>query len=102
DTAMAAAAASYHPDHLVPGSITAERLLHSRRTGIREYGYERFVSHSAAAAHRPDRTVRIRASGIPVLVVTADDDRVVSPASQSDSARAIGAQQRVLGPAGHM
>lgn len=102
DTAMAAAASSYHPDHLAPDSATAERLLAARRDGIREYGYERFVAHSAAAAGRPDRTSCIRASGIPSLVVTADDDRVIPPEIQRESARAVGAEQRVLGPAGHM
>src|SRR5699024_6645634 len=98
DTAMAAAAVSYHSSHLAPESATAARLLHERLEGVREYGYERFIAHSAAAADRPDRTARIRAMGIPSLVVTADDDRVIPPSIQRDCARSIGAEQQVLGP----
>ncbi|MBH0119783.1 alpha/beta hydrolase [Rhodococcus sp. HM1] len=100
--AMSVVDVSYHQDSIGPGAASAERLLAERRSMLREYGFERFVAHSRAAAHRPDRTDVLRTATAPVLVVAGDDDRVIPTPDQQAMALDVGASMRVLARAGHM
>ena len=87
----------YHPDH-----VSDQRLLDERLAGVREYGVERYAAHLSACADRPNRSALLAGAEVPLLVVSADQDLVVPTAAQSEMAHRIGAQLRVIGPAGHM
>ncbi|MBB1053324.1 alpha/beta hydrolase, partial [Dietzia sp. B44] len=78
--------AVYYGDRGHDPELRAERLR-----AARAYGPERFAAHSVAIGARPDRREFPAQAGVPVLIVGASDDQVVSTEEQRRWAEANGA-----------
>lgn len=93
----AATANTLHPD-----SLTNAALLQARQAMVRDYGPGRYAAHVRATAARTDRA-RLLDGGRPTLVLAGSHDQLFTPdALATYAARIPGAQQRVVGPAGHL
>lgn len=95
--ADAASARSYHSDNLGRADLMAERA-----TALIGYGAARYAAHSRACAIRPDRTEILKVSGLPALVIAADQDVVIPTDCQRDMAQNVGAEFVLVAQAGHM
>lgn len=74
--AMAGTAVVFHGDRAHDPAVQEERLR-----GVRAYGPHRYYAHNLALIDRPDRA-EWTPEGVPVLVVAAEDDRVVPTEAQ--------------------
>lgn len=93
----AQAANAFHPD-----SLADPALMRARGEMVRDYGPERYAAHVRATAARPDRSALLDGR-IPTLVVTAEGDKVIPPATVQAYARNIpGARVAVVPGAGHL
>ncbi|BCN40667.1 hypothetical protein ALDI51_39860 [Alicycliphilus denitrificans] len=93
----AATANTFHPD-----SLANAALLQARQAMVRDYGPARYAAHVRATAARPDRA-RLLDGSRPTLVLAGSHDQLFTPAALAAYAANIpGAQQRVVGPAGHL
>ncbi|MDO5701694.1 MAG: alpha/beta hydrolase [Bowdeniella nasicola] len=97
------AMATGSPDRLyAPRNATNPEILQTRKESVAIYGLERFTAHSQALASRPDRTEAVANAEVPVLVVAADGDVVITTDSQRSFAQEVGAQFEVIAHTGHM
>lgn len=93
----AGVANTFHPD-----SLDNAPLMAAREAMVRDYGSERYAAHVRATAARPDRSHLLDGSR-PTLVLAASHDKLFPPEALAAYAERIaGAQQRVVGPAGHL
>ena len=93
----AAVANTFHPD-----SLANAPLMAARQAMVQDYGPERYAAHVRATAARPDRSALLDGSR-PTLVLAGSHDKLFTPeALAAYAARIPGAQQRVVGPAGHL
>lgn len=88
---------AFHADSLQKAGLMAQRAAM-----VTAYGRDRFVAHQRAAIGRPDRTGLLRAP-LPMLWVTASDDRLFTPAAMEPLARSIeGMRYAQIDKAGHL
>ena len=93
----AAVSNTFHPD-----SLANAPLMAARQAMVQDYGPERYAAHVRATAARPDRSALLDGSR-PTLVLAGSHDKLFTPeALAAYAARIAGAQQRVVGPAGHL
>ena len=93
----AAVANTFHPD-----SLANAPLMAARQAMVQDYGPARYAAHVRATAARPDRSALLDGSR-PTLVLAGSHDKLFTPeALAAYAARIPGAQQRVVGPAGHL
>lgn len=93
----AGVANTFHPD-----SLANAPLMAAREAMVRDYGPARYAAHVRATAARPDRSHLLDGSR-PTLVLAASHDKLFPPEALAAYAQRIaGAQQRVVGPAGHL
>ena len=80
----------------------AQKRLAARQAMVQDYGPARYAAHVRATAARPDRSALLDGSR-PTLVLAGSQDKLFTPeALAAYAARIPGAQQRVVGPAGHL
>ena len=80
----------------------AQKRLAARQAMVQDYGPARYAAHVRATAARPDRSALLDGSR-PTLVLAGSHDKLFTPeALAAYAARIPGAQQRVVGPAGHL
>jgi len=88
----------FHPDNLHDHD-----MIRQREDMVPLYGADRFIAHTRAAIARPDRSEMLRDARVPLLIVAADDDRIISKQSQAEMAsRLPQAGFRSIAGAGHM
>lgn len=93
----AGVANTFHPD-----SLANAPLMAARQAMVQDYGPERYAAHVRATAARPDRSALLDGSS-PTLVLAGSHDKLFPPEALAAYAERIpGAQQRVVGPAGHL
>ena len=83
-------------------SLTNTPLLERRRAMVAEYGAERFVAHSRAAAVRPDRTEALRTAPHLLLAAGETDALAPAPALHALADRIPGASVAIIPAAGHL
>lgn len=68
-----------------------------------EYGAECFIAHQEASKGRPDRTALLAEANLPILIVLAEDDKVVAPDAVKEMAKQVGSASTVsLADTGHL
>jgi pimeloyl-ACP methyl ester carboxylesterase len=93
----ASAAGAFHPD-----SLANAQLMAAREAMVQDYGPARYAAHVRATAARPDRSHLLDGKR-PTLVLAGSHDPLFTPeALAAYAARIPGAQQCVVGPAGHL
>ncbi|CAM3669729.1 alpha/beta fold hydrolase [Rheinheimera salexigens] len=92
------ASKAFHAD-----SLLKPELMRIRRSMINNYGAERFVAHLQACIARPDREQVLTDMTIPLLVISAVEDQVMSMDSQLAMAKlAKDAELAIIQHSGHL
>lgn len=86
-----------------PASLQKPELMQIRSSMIQHYGAKRFAAHLQACINRPDRQQLITDMQLPLLVIAAVEDQVMSIASQHElAALAKDAQVATIEQSGHL
>lgn len=88
---------AYHPEN-----AGREDLVAARKKEVAGYGAERFAAHQKAMSTRPARQDIFAAFSRPKLVVTADQDVVISTQKQQAMAERVNADYQEIPITGHM
>jgi len=90
------------PNTMAPDALRDPVLAAQRRGMVQAYGAERYLAHSEAALHRPDRLHLLRAD-LPTLLVGATEDRVFPLALARQCAQDLPhARLEVIEGSGHL